>query len=32
MLGKNLSFSTAYHPQTDGLAEMMIQTLEEMVK
>ncbi|MBW0583793.1 hypothetical protein O181_123508 [Austropuccinia psidii MF-1] len=26
------SFSTAYHPQTDGLAERMIQTLEEMVR
>ncbi|MBW0468283.1 hypothetical protein O181_007998 [Austropuccinia psidii MF-1] len=24
------SFSTAYHPQTDGLAERMIQTLEDM--
>ncbi|MBW0585147.1 hypothetical protein O181_124862 [Austropuccinia psidii MF-1] len=24
------SFSTAYHPQTDGLAEMMIQTLEDV--
>ncbi|MBW0515386.1 hypothetical protein O181_055101 [Austropuccinia psidii MF-1] len=27
-----LSFSTAYHPQTDGLAERMIQTLEDMVR
>ncbi|MBW0517290.1 hypothetical protein O181_057005 [Austropuccinia psidii MF-1] len=27
-----LSFSTAYHPQTDGLAERMIQTLEEMIR
>ncbi|MBW0590758.1 hypothetical protein O181_130473 [Austropuccinia psidii MF-1] len=26
------SFSTAYHPQTDGLAEMMIQALEDMVR
>ncbi|MBW0563209.1 hypothetical protein O181_102924 [Austropuccinia psidii MF-1] len=26
------SFSTAYHPQTDGLAERMIQTLEDMVR
>ncbi|MBW0498446.1 hypothetical protein O181_038161 [Austropuccinia psidii MF-1] len=27
-----LSLSTAYHPQTDGLAERMIQTLEDMVR
>ncbi|MBW0496737.1 hypothetical protein O181_036452 [Austropuccinia psidii MF-1] len=27
-----LSFSTAYHRQTDGLAERMIQTLEDIVR
>ncbi|MBW0582105.1 hypothetical protein O181_121820 [Austropuccinia psidii MF-1] len=27
-----LSFSTAYPPQTDGLAERMIQTLEDLVR
>ncbi|MBW0507872.1 hypothetical protein O181_047587 [Austropuccinia psidii MF-1] len=27
-----LSFSTAYHPQTDGLAERMIQNLEDMIR
>ncbi|MBW0551462.1 hypothetical protein O181_091177 [Austropuccinia psidii MF-1] len=27
-----LSFSTPYPPQTDGLAEIMIQTLEDMVR
>ncbi|MBW0547411.1 hypothetical protein O181_087126 [Austropuccinia psidii MF-1] len=27
-----LSFSTAYHPQADGLAEGMIQTLEDMIR
>ncbi|MBW0584525.1 hypothetical protein O181_124240 [Austropuccinia psidii MF-1] len=27
-----MSFSMAYHPQTDGLAERMIQTLEDMVR
>ncbi|MBW0590365.1 hypothetical protein O181_130080 [Austropuccinia psidii MF-1] len=30
--GTELSFSTAYHPQTDGLAERMIQNLEDMVR
>ncbi|MBW0505072.1 hypothetical protein O181_044787 [Austropuccinia psidii MF-1] len=30
LFGKKLSFSTAYYPQTDGLAERMIQTLEDM--
>ncbi|MBW0588151.1 hypothetical protein O181_127866 [Austropuccinia psidii MF-1] len=32
LFGKELSFSTAYHPQTDGMAERMIQTLEDMVR
>ncbi|MBW0507876.1 hypothetical protein O181_047591 [Austropuccinia psidii MF-1] len=27
-----LSFSTAYYPQTDGLAERMIQALEDMIR
>ncbi|MBW0534138.1 hypothetical protein O181_073853 [Austropuccinia psidii MF-1] len=31
-LGTKLSLSTAYHPQTDGLAEGMIQTLEDMIR
>ncbi|MBW0533753.1 hypothetical protein O181_073468 [Austropuccinia psidii MF-1] len=31
-LGTKLSSSTAYHPQTDGLAEIMIQTLKEMIR
>ncbi|MBW0488264.1 hypothetical protein O181_027979 [Austropuccinia psidii MF-1] len=32
LFGTNLSFSTACHPQTDGIAERMIQTLEDMVR
>ncbi|MBW0504443.1 hypothetical protein O181_044158 [Austropuccinia psidii MF-1] len=32
LLGKKLSFSTAYHPQTDGLAERMIITIEYMIR
>ncbi|MBW0566343.1 hypothetical protein O181_106058 [Austropuccinia psidii MF-1] len=32
LCGTNLSFSRAYHPQTDGLAERMIQTLEDMIR
>ncbi|MBW0577467.1 hypothetical protein O181_117182 [Austropuccinia psidii MF-1] len=32
LLGTRLSFSTAYHPKTDGLAERLIQTLEDMIR
>ncbi|MBW0553837.1 hypothetical protein O181_093552 [Austropuccinia psidii MF-1] len=32
LFGTNLSFSTAYHPQADGLAKRMIQTLEDMIR
>ncbi|MBW0504023.1 hypothetical protein O181_043738 [Austropuccinia psidii MF-1] len=32
LLWTKLSFSTAYHPQTDGLSERMIQTLEDMIR
>ncbi|MBW0463222.1 hypothetical protein O181_002937 [Austropuccinia psidii MF-1] len=32
MLGTKLPFSTAYHPQTDGLAERMIQTMEDRMR
>ncbi|MBW0535178.1 hypothetical protein O181_074893 [Austropuccinia psidii MF-1] len=32
LFGVKLSFSTAYHPQIDVLAERMIQNLEDMIK
>ncbi|MBW0541260.1 hypothetical protein O181_080975 [Austropuccinia psidii MF-1] len=32
LLGTKVSFSTAYHPQADGLAERMIQTLDDMIR
>ncbi|MBW0522264.1 hypothetical protein O181_061979 [Austropuccinia psidii MF-1] len=32
LFGTKLSFSTEYHPQTDGLAERMIETLEEIIR
>ncbi|MBW0531704.1 hypothetical protein O181_071419 [Austropuccinia psidii MF-1] len=32
MLGTKKAFSTAYHPQTDGLAERMIQTMEDILR
>ncbi|MBW0501288.1 hypothetical protein O181_041003 [Austropuccinia psidii MF-1] len=31
-LGTKLSFSAAYHPQTNGLAEKIIQTIEDMIR
>ncbi|MBW0470570.1 hypothetical protein O181_010285 [Austropuccinia psidii MF-1] len=31
MLGTKFAFSTEYHPQTDGLAERMIQTMEDIL-
>ncbi|MBW0469909.1 hypothetical protein O181_009624 [Austropuccinia psidii MF-1] len=32
MLGTEIAFSTADHPQTDGLAERMIQTMEDIIR
>ncbi|MBW0561945.1 hypothetical protein O181_101660 [Austropuccinia psidii MF-1] len=32
LFGIKLSFSTDYHPQTDGRAEIMIQDLEDMIR
>ncbi|MBW0520978.1 hypothetical protein O181_060693 [Austropuccinia psidii MF-1] len=32
LLCTKLSFSTAYHPKPDGLAERMTQTLEDMIR
>ncbi|MBW0562396.1 hypothetical protein O181_102111 [Austropuccinia psidii MF-1] len=32
MFGTKLSFSMAYHPQTDGLSERIIQTLEDTIR
>ncbi|MBW0490819.1 hypothetical protein O181_030534 [Austropuccinia psidii MF-1] len=32
LFGTKLSFYSTYHPQTDGLAKRMIQTLEDIVK
>ncbi|MBW0587183.1 hypothetical protein O181_126898 [Austropuccinia psidii MF-1] len=32
MLGTKLAFFTAYHPQTDGLAERMIQTMDDILR
>ncbi|MBW0545190.1 hypothetical protein O181_084905 [Austropuccinia psidii MF-1] len=32
MLGTKAEFSTAHHPQTDGLTERMIQTMVEIIR
>ncbi|MBW0579705.1 hypothetical protein O181_119420 [Austropuccinia psidii MF-1] len=32
MLGTKLAFLTDYHPQTDGLAERTIQTMEDIIR
>ncbi|MBW0520659.1 hypothetical protein O181_060374 [Austropuccinia psidii MF-1] len=32
MMGTKIAFYTAYHPQKDGLAERMIQTMEDIIR
>ncbi|MBW0558698.1 hypothetical protein O181_098413 [Austropuccinia psidii MF-1] len=32
MLGTKLAFSAAYHPKTNGLAERIIQTMEDFLR
>ncbi|MBW0482322.1 hypothetical protein O181_022037 [Austropuccinia psidii MF-1] len=32
MIGTQLALYTAYHPQTDGIAERMLQTMEEILR
>ncbi|MBW0524738.1 hypothetical protein O181_064453 [Austropuccinia psidii MF-1] len=32
MLGTKLAFSTAYHPQKDGIADRMIQTMGDIIR
>ncbi|MBW0485888.1 hypothetical protein O181_025603 [Austropuccinia psidii MF-1] len=32
MLGKKHAFSTAYHPQKDGLAKRMMQNIEDIIR
>ncbi|MBW0493521.1 hypothetical protein O181_033236 [Austropuccinia psidii MF-1] len=32
ILGTKIAFSTPYHPQIDGLAERMIQTMEDIIR
>ncbi|MBW0568317.1 hypothetical protein O181_108032 [Austropuccinia psidii MF-1] len=32
MLGTKLAFSIAYHPQKEGLAERMIENLEDIIR